>query len=42
MKQRCGTAKGYVDVTICDEWNNFENFYRWMLIKKEKGEYHDG
>ena len=42
MKQRCGTAKGYVGVTICDEWNNFENFYQWMLIKNEKGEYRDG
>lgn len=42
MKQRCGTAKGYVGVTICDEWNNFENFYQWMLKKKSSCEYVDG
>lgn len=39
IHKRCGKLQGYLNVGICEEWNNFENFYRWMLEKKENGEH---
>lgn len=42
IHKRCGKLQGYLDVGICEEWSNFENFYQWMLEKKENGEYFDG
>lgn len=42
IHKRCGKLQGYFNVGSCEEWNNFENFYQWMLEKKENGEYHDG
>ena len=37
MKYRCGNPKrkNYVDVSYCDEWESFENFFADMGIRPE-------
>jgi len=37
MKQRCGNPKrpDYKDVSYCEEWEKFENFFRDMGVRPE-------
>lgn len=28
--EKCGTARGYEDFSICEEWNVFDNFLEWF------------
>lgn len=31
MLARCGKLENYLDVSVCDEWKIFENFYEWSM-----------
>lgn len=31
MKQRCKRNPSYRGISVCDEWMNFENFYKWAM-----------
>ena len=31
MKQRCKYHKNYKNVSVCDEWQDFSNFYNWAI-----------
>ena len=37
IHNRAGKAKGYEDVTICDDWYTFSNFYKWYEDNYVKG-----
>ena len=37
IHNRAGKAKGYEDVTICDDWYTFSNFYKWYRDNYVKG-----
>lgn len=43
IKKRCSSKASqrhrrfYKDITICEEWREFENFYRWAKNKWKKG-----
>lgn len=36
MKNRCGKDKNYLEITYCDDWESFKNFYRDMGDRPEK------
>jgi hypothetical protein len=31
MKKRCGHHPNYIEVSYCDEWKDFDNFYKWAI-----------
>lgn len=42
MMLRANHAKGYVNVKVCKEWEDFENFYEWFKDQVEKKWYRKG
>ena len=37
MHYRAGNIEGYLDVTISDDWYEFENFYNWYVVSYVEG-----
>ena len=37
MKQRCGRKNHYKNISVCDEWKNFEPFYEWAMNNGYRG-----
>ncbi|HGF9808161.1 TPA: hypothetical protein ACJEWJ_005878 [Klebsiella quasipneumoniae] len=37
MHARAGKVEGYLDVTIAEEWYEFENFYNWYVVNYVEG-----
>ena len=31
MKKRCGRRRDYAHVSVCEEWQKFEPFYKWSM-----------
>lgn len=42
MHRRCGKHTAYMDVSICQEWQEFDNFKSWFQTQVENGWYKDG
>lgn len=42
MNDRCGKHEGYLDVVVCKEWKDFENFHSWFREQVNNGWYSEG
>lgn len=41
MHKRCRRDPYYVNIKVCNEWNDFETFYNWAVNKYQEGLYLD-
>lgn len=42
MNKRCGKKTAYLDVKICEDWKDFNNFYTWFKAQVDNNWYSEG